>query len=315
MRITVGTKTGLAHVHGDATIEWLLKGDVRVCDGHWAIVDDRQVASVDEARIVARTPLSLKCLASTPSGVLLGSAEARLFELAPGGSEPRAIDSFDRIPTRDEWYTPWGDPPDTRSITMADDGAALVNVHVGGVWRSSSVEGPWSEVIPVDDDTHQVLAGGGTIAVAAAVGYGQSDDGGHTFSWTTDGLHAAYCRGVAITDDVVLVSASTGPFTRHGAVYLRPLEGGAPFVRCDQGCPVVPRQCGLVPTGRERVGGRHRYRRRPAVRVGRRRVVLGPPRRRPRCRPVGRDRLSADAAAQIFCAAGEARNERRPKDL
>ena len=77
----------------------------------------------------------------------------------------------------------------------------------------------------------------GTIVVAAAVGFGQSDDGGRTFSWTTDGLHATYCRAVAIADDVVLVTASTGPFTEHGAVYLRPLDGGAPFVRCDNGLP------------------------------------------------------------------------------
>lgn len=237
MRITVGTKTGLAHVHGDGTIEWVLKGDVRVCDGRWAIVDGTNVASIDAARIVVRTELPLLCLASSSSGVLLGTAEARLFEFAPGGSQVQAVESFDRIPTRDEWYTPWGGPPDTRSITVSDDGAVLVNVHVGGVWRSASLDGSWTEVIPVDDDTHQVLAGDGTIAVAAAVGYGQSDDDGRTFSWTTDGLHATYCRAVAIADDVVLLSASTGPFTQHGAVYLRPLEGGAPFVRCDQGLP------------------------------------------------------------------------------
>ena len=152
---------------------------------------------------------------------------------------PRAVESFDRIPTRDEWYTPWGGPPDTRSITVSSDDDVLVNVHVGGVWRARPADGAWEEVIDVENDTHQVLAAedGQTVAVAAAVGYGQSDDGGRTFSWTTDGLHDTYCRAVAIADDVVLVSASTGPFTRHAAVYLRAVDDTGRFVRCDNGLP------------------------------------------------------------------------------
>lgn len=239
MQITVGTKTGLAQVDGDGTIEWLLEGDVRVCDGRWAIVDDTNIASLAESRVVARSELPLQCVASSPSGALFGTAEARLFEVAAGTSPLRAVESFDRIPTRGEWYTPWGGPPDTRSITVSCEGDVVVNVHVGGVWHSSSLDGSWTEVIPVDDDTHQVLAADDdrTVAVAAAVGYGQSDDGGRTFAWTTDGLHDTYCRAVAIADDVALVSASTGPFTRHGAVYLRPLDSDGPFLRCDQGLP------------------------------------------------------------------------------
>ena len=239
MRITVGTKTGLAQVHEDGTVEWLLKGDVRVCDGRWAIIDDTNIASLVEARTEARTELPLQCLASTPSGALFGTAEARVFELTTGTSELRAVDTFDRIPTRNEWYTPWGGPPDTRPITVSSAGDVYVNVHVGGVWHAPSLDDSWTEVIPVDNDTHQVLAADefDTIVVAAAVGYGQSDDDGRTFTWTTDGLHATYCRAVALADDVVLVSASTGPFTQHGAVYVRPLDGDGAFVRCDNGLP------------------------------------------------------------------------------
>ena len=147
------------------------------------------------------------------------------------------VGSFDRIPTRDEWYTPWGGLPDTRSITVTPDGTPLVNVHVGGVWRGDD-DGAWSEVIAVDNDTHQILATGGDVVVAAAsTGFGQSEDGGRTFAWTTNGLHDTYCRAVAVADDVVLVSASTGPFTRHGAVYVRPLDSDEPFTRCDNGLP------------------------------------------------------------------------------
>ena len=140
---------------------------------------------------------------------------------------------------RDQWYTPWGGPPDTRSITVTPDGTPLVNVHVGGVWRGED-DGTWREVVDVENDTHQVLAAGdGTevVVAAAAVGFGQSEDGGRTFAWSTEGLHDTYCRAVAVADDVVLVTASTGPFTKHGAVYVRPLDGGDRFTRCDNGLP------------------------------------------------------------------------------
>jgi photosystem II stability/assembly factor-like uncharacterized protein len=95
-------------------------------------------------------------------------------------------------------------------------------------------------VIDVEKDTHQVLAaddGTDVVVAAAAVGFGQSNDGGRTFAWTTDGLHDTYCRAVAIADDVVLVTASTGPYTRHAAVYVRPLDAGGQFTRCDNGLP------------------------------------------------------------------------------
>lgn len=236
MQLLIGTSTGLVRLDGDGHREVLLKGDVRTTNGRWAIVDD-EVISVDGGMRVAldETPLSL---ATGSFGALIGTARARLFDAQPGSSTAAAVASFDAIPTRDQWYTPWGGPPDCRSVTVAGDGSALVNVHVGGVWRSGD-DGGWDEVVDVERDTHQVLAGadGSTIVIAAAVGFGHSSDGGHTFTWTASGLHDTYCRAVAIADDVVLVTASTGPFTQHAAVYVRELARDDPFVRCDNGLP------------------------------------------------------------------------------
>ena len=165
-----------------------------------------------------------------------GPKRRRLFELDRSGGL-RPVASFDRIPTRDAWYTPWGGPPDTRSVTVTADGVPLVNVHVGGVWRGERDE--WTEVVPVDNDTHQVLAApsGSRVLIAAAVGFGSSTDGGRTFTWTTDGLHATYSRAVAFAGDYALVTSSTGPFTERGAVYRRPLDGDGPFERCHDGLP------------------------------------------------------------------------------
>ena len=46
------------------------------------------------------------------------------------------VESFETVAGGEEWYTPWGDPADVRSIAVATDGTIYVNVHVGGVARS-----------------------------------------------------------------------------------------------------------------------------------------------------------------------------------
>ena len=172
------------------------------------------------------------------NGRSLGTDEAHLFLVDEDGGSS-LVESFDRIPGREHWYTPWGAPAATRSLTVTPDGVPLVNVHVGGVWRGDAGLREWTEVVPVDDDTHQVLAAvsGPIVVVAAAVGFGLSVDGGQTFTWTTDGLHASYCRAVALAGDHVLVSASTGPFTKQGAVYRRSVSGREAFERCTDGLP------------------------------------------------------------------------------
>src|SRR4051812_25569817 len=160
VQLLLGTKSGLARLDADGHLEWLLKGDVSRLAGGWAVVDERGVVSIDDLSTMVELPLRPQCLAAG----LAGTAEAHLFRLEPFG----VVESFDAIPTRDEWYTPWGGPPDTRSITVTADGAVLVNVHVGGVWRDAGIG--WDEVIPVDDDTHQILASpsGPSLVVAAA---------------------------------------------------------------------------------------------------------------------------------------------------
>jgi hypothetical protein len=83
---------------------------------------------------------------------------------------------------------------------------------------------------------HEVVADGeDRVAVAAAVGFGWSADHGTTWAWTTDGLRASYARAVALDGDAVLVSASTGPYTRQAGVYRAQL--GHAFERCEQGLP------------------------------------------------------------------------------
>src|SRR6266508_3538085 len=190
--LRIGTDKGLYSL-GSGDAEVIVDGHTyEALGGDWAIVDhDRLEHLISDRQYTF--DVRAWCVAPFGDDPLVGTANARLFI----GSQP--VTSFDAIPTRDEWYTPWGAPPDVRSLTTGPDGVVLV--------------------------------------IVAAVGFGWSVDGGRTFSWTTDGLHASYCRAVAVAGDTVLVSASTGPRTNRGAVYRRDLVSSAPFERCADGLP------------------------------------------------------------------------------
>src|SRR5213593_1928350 len=91
--------------------------------------------------------------------------------------------SFDAAEGREAWHTPWGAPADVRSISSGADGAVYVNVHVGGVLRSTDGGAGWRPTLDIEHDVHQVLAlpeRPGLVLVAAADGFGLSRDGGDT---------------------------------------------------------------------------------------------------------------------------------------
>jgi photosystem II stability/assembly factor-like uncharacterized protein len=166
--------------------------------------------------------------------VLVGTAEAHLARVAGRGLE--AVTGFDAAPGRDSWFTPWGGPPDTRTISEDAD-AVYVNVHVGGILRSEDAGATWSPTIRIKADVHKVLARPGHLyAACGARGLAVSPDGGGTWRMITEGLHATYCRGVAVSGDALLVSASEGPGGFHSALYRGDLDGGS-LEQCIEGLP------------------------------------------------------------------------------
>ncbi|MBI2216338.1 MAG: hypothetical protein HYU51_03480 [Candidatus Rokubacteria bacterium] len=151
-----------------------------------------------------------------------------------------SVDSFEAVEGRDAWYTPWGDPADVRSITVAGDGTIFVNVHVGGVVRSRDDGRSWRPTVDIESDVHQVLAHptrAEIVLVAAAAGFGISRDRGDSWDFVTAGLHAHYARAVAVSDETVLLSASTGPGGRRAAIYRKLLDAESGFERCRDGLP------------------------------------------------------------------------------
>jgi hypothetical protein len=247
-RILVGTIDGLWSLSPDGVVnrEALDGRPVIALAGEgtrtWAIVDGQGIwtTGIDGRWEEAMTVDGWRatCLAATSSGLFIGTEQAHLLKFADGRLE--SIKAFDEVDGRETWYTPWGDPADVRSITVDPAGHLFVNVHVGGVVRSRDEGCTWSPMLDIEVDVHQVLADPGRpglVLAAAAVGLGVSRDSGHSWGFATAGLHARYLRAVAVSGETMLVAVSTGPGGRRAALYRRPIDGDAPFERCQVGLP------------------------------------------------------------------------------
>lgn len=214
--------------------------------GHWALVDDHELWHQGRGgsweQIARSDGLTLRCLLPITDGVLVGTAEAHLLRHTHEGLEPVA--SFEFAEGREEWFTPWGGPPDVRSMAIDASGTPFVNVHVGGILRSADDGTRWEPTIDLGADVHEVLVvpdrseapGGGWLLAATAVGLAVSTDSGDTWSLDRSGLHSTYCRAVAVCGDTVLVSASDGPDGERSALYRRALDGEG-LERCKAGLP------------------------------------------------------------------------------
>jgi len=241
-RLLVGTDAGLHQLDAGGAAEPVTLAGHRVTalapdyPAVWAIVDDHEVWRADDGdgweRVATLGGRRATCLAAPALGTLVGAAEAHLYRLGATALEP--VTAFDEVEGRDAWYTPWGGPPDARSISEGD--AVFVNVHVGGIVRTLDGGATWRPTIDIDADVHRVWADDRRVLAACARGLAQSDDLGDTWSYRTDGLEATYCRGVTVCGDAVLVSASRGPRGGRAAVY-RGAAGDGPLERCQTGLP------------------------------------------------------------------------------
>jgi photosystem II stability/assembly factor-like uncharacterized protein len=242
--LLVASDAGLCEVEGNrALLDEPVTALAATIDGPdaWVIVDRREVVRVPlrgGGPQQCATGQGLTALLPVGGMVLVGTAGAHVLRLDDHGWG--RVESFERVDGRDDWYTPWGGAPDVRSLAARSTDEIFVNVHVGGVARSSDGGETWSQTIDMDTDVHQVLVDqAGRIHVATgANGYGQSDDGGHTWTFHNNGLHATYARAVATTETSLFVTTSTGPFSDRAALYRRPIDAmSTPFERCTEGLP------------------------------------------------------------------------------
>jgi hypothetical protein len=211
----------------------------RAGDEHWAVLDRSEIwhAVGDEWTHVTDLDGRFRAnfVARMAGQVFVGSSEARLFRVDGEASSVEPIEAFDRAEGRDSWYTPWGGPPDTRSMANWDEDV-YVNVHVGGIQRTSDSGESWTPTIDIDADVHHVTTAEGLVLAACAGGLASSTDRGASWTMRTDGLERRYARCAAVCGDAMLLSASRGPRGGEAAVYRGGLSSGA-FERCRAGLP------------------------------------------------------------------------------
>jgi hypothetical protein len=243
-KVLVGTVAGLYEVGGPGGV--ILKGaEVRSLSQSgpdlWAILNRREVRRSDDGdlweKMAASETDDALCLLPTPTGALVGTAGAHLLQLREYVLE--GIASFDEVEGRETWWSPGGSGPEVRSMASDPAGNLYVNVHVGGIVRSGDQGRSWDPTIEVDADVHQVVCdwSSGMLFAASAVGLAVSADRGDTWRFDVDGLHASYLRAVAVANQTVFVTASTGPFTDHAAVYRKAVTSQGPFERCSESLP------------------------------------------------------------------------------
>ena len=169
------------------------------------------------------SPWTLNCICQTHDGMLLvGTEKARLAWVISG--ELDFLEAFDAMPERGLWKTPWGGPPDVRSLAVALDGTLYANIHVGWIASSSDNGESWKNLRNgLEMDVHQVAAHprhSSIVYAATATGFYLSQDHGETFKRPGADMPYHYQRACACFPDldVYLVSTSRGP---HGSVDAR----------------------------------------------------------------------------------------------
>ena len=127
--------TAVNHIAWDATGWWAIDGDARIHH---------------DGEIVANGPIgaTLNCVLPVDAATWVGGSNAALYRV--DGDELIEDPGFADAPGRADWYTPWGGPPDVRSMAVDGAGTLFVNVHVGGIVRCDDAgPAPLSTWIPM----------------------------------------------------------------------------------------------------------------------------------------------------------------------
>jgi photosystem II stability/assembly factor-like uncharacterized protein len=246
MLVIAGTSEGLLFLNSDQHVE--MKGHSITAltsnsDGLWAIADRNSVWHRDLnqkwERMAWLNDRHLNCILSVKGAVLVGTSGVCLLRISEDKKLDR-IECFNAVEGREEWYTPWGGPPDLRSMAVGSSGELYVNVHVGGILRSDNQGQSWRPTIDVHEDVHEVRTASshpGLLLAATAKGLAISWDRGNSWRFDRAKLHDDYSRAVALCQETILMSASTGPTTRKAALYRRSLDESGVFEKCEKGLP------------------------------------------------------------------------------
>ena len=135
-RLRVGTVEGLVEPPDGVTIT----GPTRVFGDAALCADGRVLWYRSDGWTELASGPDLLCAVDAPGGLLIGTEGAHLARVTDHGLT--RVAGFDVTPGRDEWYTPWGGAPETRSLARTDDNVLLASVHVGGIPGRTTAAAP-----------------------------------------------------------------------------------------------------------------------------------------------------------------------------
>ena len=204
--------------------------------------DGRLLAVADETEILALAPGDAparrdawtvlgslpdgraNCLAELAGRLYVGAADARLWVMPADGGEPERVESFDLISSRDTWDTPWGGPPDVRSLAVISGAkpAIYADIHVGGIVRSFDLGKTWTQAPgSLHRDVHRLSTHPlrpDMVLAATAQGCFISHDRGETWDQHLSPFEPRRYQRCVVADGsdprLILCTASLGPHPR-----------------------------------------------------------------------------------------------------
>ncbi|HEY1764152.1 MAG TPA: hypothetical protein VGF85_04455 [Opitutaceae bacterium] len=209
----------------------------------------RRRASSGEWATLAMSEFELSCCMSVRNTIYVGTDDARMLRLTPGGGVLDPIAGFENVPGRDAWFAGsaivngqrLGPPLGIRSVAANSNGSVLfANVHVGGIPRSIDSGRTWQPTIEINSDVHEVRAhhtDPDLVVAASAVGLCISRDAGATWTIERGGLHASHCYAIAFSGNDIIFSASTDFFAAEGRIYRRPVRPVGSIAAVEGGMP------------------------------------------------------------------------------
>ena len=191
------------------------------------------------------------CLAHVAGKLFVGAADARLWTMPAEGGQAERLSSFDAVEMRDRWDTPWGGPPDVRSLAIisGDDSAIYADIHVGWIVRSLDLGETWTQLRgELDRDVHHVNTHQKRpyrVYAATAQGCFISEDRGDSWRQHLEPFEPRNYQRCVMPDfadpDLFLCTASLGPHpegdTGCEAMVFRTRDGGANWEAVHKGLP------------------------------------------------------------------------------
>jgi len=211
-----------------------------------------EAADDDAWRVLGELPGTVaNCVVELAGRLFIGAADARLFVMPADGSAAERIASFDAVPAREGWDTPWGGPPDVRSLAVIPqpDPAIYADIHVGGIVRSSDLGATWTQAPGIlHRDVHRVSTHPDRpdmVLAATARGCFISHDRGESWEQHLQPFEPRRYQRCVIADsadpDLLLCTASLGPHPRGDrgceAMLFRSADGGVSWADAMEGLP------------------------------------------------------------------------------